>query len=175
MNNFESIKNEFESTIDNRTYAHCIRTIDVAVKLAELYNINIEQAKIAALLHDCGKLYKVENNNLNHARLGMDIAINKYNVEDIDILNAIRYHTTGRESMTMLEKIIYISDKIEESRNYKGVEEIRNLAYNDIDSAIIKSLYSTIEYVKNKNLEFDEQSLKTLNYLIKEKEFEYRP
>jgi putative nucleotidyltransferase with HDIG domain len=165
--NIEHIKNELEKSVGTKLFGHCVRTMDEAVKLAKVYNVDVDKAKIAGLLHDCGKLWDKQVDNLKHAKVGAELAKKIYNVEDVDILNAIRYHTTGREAMSLLEKIIYIADKIEPNRNFEGVEEIRNLAYNNINDAIIKSLMSTISYVKNRNMELDTDSLKTLNYLNK--------
>jgi len=163
----EQIKIVLEKSIGTKLYGHCIRTMEESMKLAQVYNVNIEKAKIAGLLHDCGKLSDKEIDNLNHADIGAETAKRIYNIVDIDILNAIRYHTTGREAMSLLEKIIYIADKIEPNRNYEDVEEIRKLAYNNINKAIIKSLMSTISFVKLRKLELNEESLKTLNYLNK--------
>ena len=99
------------------------------------------------------------------AKKSADLAGAKYGVEDESILNAILYHTTGRVNMTLLEKIIFIADKIEPARHYEGVEEIRKEAYKNIDAAIIKSLESTIEYVRSRNMVLDMESVNTLNYL----------
>ncbi len=158
--NIEHIKNELEKSVGTKLFGHCVRTMDEAVKLAKVYNVDVDKAKIAGLLHDCGKLLDKQIDNLKHAKVGAELAKKIYNVEDVDILNAIRYHTTGREAMSLLEKIIYIADKIEPNRNFEGVEEIRDLAYNNINDAIIKSLMSTISYVKNRNMELDTDSLK---------------
>jgi len=163
----EQMKIELEKSVGAKICGHCLRTMEEAEKLAVNYNINVEKAKIAGLLHDCGKLWDKQTDNLKHAKLGAELAKNTYNIEDVDILNAIRYHTTGRETMSLLEKIIYIADKIEPNRKFEGVEEMRKLAYENINEAIIKSLMSTIAYVKQRNLELDMESLKTLNYLNK--------
>lgn len=165
--NIEQIKIELEKSVGTKLFGHCVRTMEEAVKLAKVYNVDIDKAVIAGLLHDCGKLWDKQTDNLRHAKVGAELAKKIYNVEDVDILNAIRYHTTGREAMSLLEKIIYIADKIEPNRNFEGVEEMRDLAYNNINEAIIKSLMSTISYVKNRNMELDTDSLKTLNYLNK--------
>lgn len=161
------MKVELEKSVGTKIYGHCIRTMEVAAKLAEFYNADVEKARIAGLLHDCGKLWDKQNDNLKHAKIGAELAKQTYNIEDVDILNAIRYHTTGREAMSLLEKIIYIADKIEPNRNFEGVEEMRKLAYENISEAIIKSLISTISYVKQRNLELDTESLNTLNFLNK--------
>lgn len=160
----EGMKKQLKS-INPRLYDHCVRTMDEAVKLAEHYNINVEKAQIAGLLHDCGKGMTKGLDNLTHSKTGRDIAREIFNIRDEEILNAIMYHTTGRENMTLLEKIIFIADKIEPKRNYEGIEELRKTAYTNINKAIIMSLESTIEYVKIRNLELDNDSLLTLNYL----------
>lgn len=147
------------------SYMHCIRTMEEAVRLSEHYGEDTEKARIAGLLHDCGKRMTGGNDNLTHSKTGAHIAADIFHVNDGDILNAIAYHTTGRENMSMLEKIIFIADKIEQGRKYDGVSEIRKTAYEDIDKAIIMSIESTVEYVRMKNAELDNDSIKTLKFL----------
>lgn len=164
---FEELKKELEIEVGPKLYRHSIATMEEAEKLALFYNCDTEKAKIAGLLHDCGKSRC--SDNIRHAKKGAELAIVKYGVKDNDIINAIMYHTTGRVNMTLLEKIIFIADKIEPNRKYEGVEEIRKAVYLDIDEAIVKSLESTIEYVKKRNLVLDIESINTLNYLKEEK------
>ena len=168
MIDIERIKEQLKKSVDNEIYGHCIRTMEEAERLALVYNTDIEKSKIAGLLHDCAKRKEKSDDNLKHADAGAQLAEKIYKIDDIDILNAIRYHTTGREAMTTLEKIIFMADKIEINRNYQGVEELRTLAYDNINNAIIKSIMSTINYVKQKNLDIDIESINTLNYLMKE-------
>lgn len=163
--NIEELKNKLKNNVNLKLYNHCVSTMNEAEKLALTYNIDTQKAKIAGLLHDCAKSKGVEGDNIRHAITGKEHARILYNIDDEEILNAIRYHTTGRENMNMLEKIIFIADKIEPGRNYEGVHELRELAYKNIDEAIIKSLNSTIEYVKKRNLELDIDSVRTLDYL----------
>lgn len=161
--NFEELKSKFEKEVGQKLYNHSIATMEEAEKLASTYKVNTEKAKIAGLLHDSGK--EICPDNLKHAKKSAELARDKFGVEDEDIINAITFHTTGRVNMTLLEKIIFIADKIEPGRFYEGVEEIRKTAYSNIDEAIIKSLESTIEYVKNRNKVLDLESVNTLNYL----------
>ncbi len=146
-------------------YCHSIRTMEEAAKLSECYGEDTEKARIAGLLHDCGKKMVRGNDNLTHSKTGAHMARDIFHVSDEDILNAIAYHTTGRENMSMLEKVIFIADKIEQGRKYDGVSELRKAAYEDIDKAIIMSIESTVEYVKMKNAELDDDSIKTLKFL----------
>lgn len=167
--NIENMKNQLEKSIGSRLYKHCVGTMEEACKLAEIYNVDRNKALIAALLHDCAKSSHYADNKLSHAGEGAVLAQSKYGVTDGDILNAIKYHTTGRKNMTILEKLVFIADKIEPNRNYNGVEELRNIAYRDLDAAVIKSLENTIEYVKQRNLKLDNESVKTLKFLKEEK------
>ncbi|HAS92449.1 MAG: bis(5'-nucleosyl)-tetraphosphatase (symmetrical) YqeK [Sedimentibacter sp.] len=159
----EEMKKELKIELGEKLYRHSIGTMEEAEKLASVYGCDVSKAIIAGLLHDCGK--RICSDNLKHAKKSAELAGVKYGVKDNDILNAIMFHTTGRVNMSLLEKIIYIADKIEPNRNYEGVEEIRNKAYTRLDEAIIKSLENTIEYVKNRNLVLDMESVNTLNYL----------
>lgn len=156
--------NKLKGILSPKLLNHCIGTMEEAERLSIRYGVDVNKAMTAGLLHDCGKKEKGKD-NLTHAETGAILAGEVYNVQDEDIINAIKYHTTGRENMTTLEKIIYIADKIEPNRHYDGVEELRKIAYEDLDAAIILSLENTIEYVKNMDMVLDRQSLNTLNYL----------
>ena len=166
--NFSEMKVKLKDSISAKRYKHSIGTMNEAEKLAIHYGVNVEKAKIAGLLHDCGKSIK-KNDNLTHAALSAELAKSVYHIEDKDIINAICYHTTGRKNMTLLEKIIFIADKTEINRDYDGVENIRDISYKNIDDALINSLESTIEYVKKRNEELDMESIKTLKFLKEEK------
>ena len=160
--NIDELKKKLDS-YNPKVYSHCVRTMEESVILAINYGVDIEKAKIAGLLHDCGKKLRAQD-NLTHSKTGAEVAKEVFDIQDEEILNAIRYHTTGRENMTMLEKIIFIADKIEPGRQYEGVDELRKKAYLNIDEAIVMSLESTVEYVKMRNLELDENSLITLKF-----------
>ncbi|MDR7870261.1 MAG: bis(5'-nucleosyl)-tetraphosphatase (symmetrical) YqeK [Tissierellaceae bacterium] len=149
---------------------HTLRVVEEAEKLAITHNIDKDKAAIAALLHDCAKLWDKKkllkmaydfdiilndvmkhNHQLIHGPLGAKIAKNKYNIEDSDILNAIKYHTTGRKDMSQLEKLIYIADYIEPSRKFDGVDKVRQLAYEDLDKSILIAMDETIIYLVKYN------------------------
>jgi len=88
-------------------------------------------------------------------------------IKDKGIFNAIAYHTTGRKNMTLLEKIIYLADYVEPLRKYPGVEELRELAFKDMDIALIKSFDITIKYVIDKGQMLHLNTIEGRNYLIK--------
>ncbi|MBS4535852.1 bis(5'-nucleosyl)-tetraphosphatase (symmetrical) YqeK [Clostridium sp. D2Q-14] len=181
----ENIKKELKLEIDKERYNHTLRVVDIAKRLALVYRIDEKKVELAALLHDCGKykdidvlLKKVEefgiildiisknNHHLIHSHLGAEIAKKKYDIVDEDILNAIKYHTTGRRDMSILEKVIFIADYIEPERDFDGIEDIRKLAFEDIDEAIIVSMENTIKYIIDKGLLIHPNTISTRNSLI---------
>lgn len=153
-------------------YIHCVNTMNVAISLAEHYGENKDIAAISGLLHDCAKnlnddetkkycavngieLNEIEQKQvfLMHGAVGAIIAKEKYGVDDEIILNAIRYHSTGYSKMNMMDKIIFLADYIEPGRTHCEVDEARNLAYEDIDKALICAFDNIIKYViKQKGL-----------------------
>lgn len=168
----DKINKKLHTALTPKRFKHTQGVAEESAKLANLYGANVEKAYIAGLLHDCAKCiptdeklkyckkYDVklddilENNpDLTHSFLGAKIAEKEYGIEDNDILNAIAYHTTGRADMSLLEKIVYIADFIEPNRNYfEGLDEIRKLAYIDIDKTMVEILRKTIVYNKNKTI-----------------------
>ena len=81
---------------------------------------------------------------------------------------AIGCHTTGRENMTLLDKIIFIADYIEPGRKFYGVDEVRELAYKDLDKAVLLSLENTIRHILNKGVLIHPNTINARNYIIKE-------
>ncbi|OPX42832.1 ribonuclease Y [Ruminiclostridium hungatei] len=150
-------------------YVHSVNTMKEAVRLAGHYGEDVDSAAIAGLLHDCAKnlndeqtleycsnyginLSRLEQKQvfLMHGAVGAVIAREKYGVENEAVLNAIKYHTTGYGSMSMLDKIILLADFIEPGRKHSEVDNARKLAYIDINRALISAFDSTIRYVMNR-------------------------
>lgn len=103
--------------------------------------------------------------DLIHPFLGAEVAKREYKIKDEDILNAIRYHTTGRAGMSVLEKIVFIADYIEPNREqFEGLDEARRLAYLDLDMAMRFILEQTIEFVKERGRLLHPLSLEALEY-----------
>ena len=166
-------------------FNHTLRVIEESKKLAYAYNVDVDKAYKAALFHDCAKfldkknLLKMANDfdiilndmirstpELIHAPLGAKLAQYKYNIEDPDILNAIKYHTTGRKNMTQLEKIVYLADYIEPYRKFIGVEEVRQLAYEDLDKSLLLAMDQTIVFLVNNNRLISPDTIEARNQLL---------
>ncbi len=165
----DAIKQYLRSNVKQKRYEHIQGVAEAAKSLAALYGENIEHAEIAAYYHDILKdkdhdwlvSYIREMGEdpgegilawkTLHAQAGAIFARSEGGMRDQGILDAVRYHTTGRKNMTLLEKIIFVSDFIEAGRVFEGVELIRNLAESDLDLAVLASLNSSISYLKEQN------------------------
>lgn len=143
-------------------FAHTLGVVETAVKLAKQYQVDESKAEIAALLHDCAKeIYP----GLQHAEKGAELAKTEYGIEDKEILDAIRWHTTGRPEMTELDKIIYIADYIEPNRNQApNLAEIRRLAAVSLDECLYSILKATLAYLKAKTDVIDPMTEQTYLY-----------
>lgn len=182
--NMKQLRKAMKKAQDSKRYEHTLGVAYTAAALAMRYNVSIKDAQTAGMLHDCAKclsdekrlsvcekqhipVTEVERRNpfLLHAKVGAYLAEKKYGVRDSDILNAIQYHTTGRKNMSLLEKIVFISDYIEPGRKQApNLQEIRQLAFIDIDKAMIRILEDTVAYLKEGNREVDPATEDTLNY-----------
>ena len=142
---------------------HVLGTEQEAIRLAERYGADVEKARVAALLHDCTKKlnmdeqlalcgqYGIELDELEqkalkllHAKTGAAIARDVFGVDE-EIYKAIWWHTTGHANMTLLEKIIYLADYIEPSRNFPGVDKLRKMCYEDLNAGLLMGLEMSIE------------------------------
>lgn len=146
-------------------FVHTLGVADTAVYLAERYGADRKKSEIAGLLHDCAKeLYP----GLLHAPEGAKLAQSEYGIEDEEILDAIRWHTTGRPKMTLLDKIIYVADYIEPNRSQApNLDEIRRLATEDIDECLYTILKATLAYLKASRISIDPMTEKTYLYYKK--------
>lgn len=147
---------------------HTFGVRDLALKLASVYNVDLYKAEVSALLHDCAKYmpfdekinlceqynqevseFEKNNDALLHAKAGACLSIEKYHVFDEEIFNAIKYHTTGRPDMTLLEKIIFLSDYCEVNRTHSDkLPYYRELALTEIDKCVALILKDTLDYLR---------------------------
>lgn len=168
---FEKLKKKIISYLEEHLkesrLIHTYNVVDLAVNMAQKNGEDVQKAELAALLHDAAKyMYKPGvNMNLAHSKMAVDIARSRFEIDDIDILNAISYHTTGRAGMSMLEKIIFLADAIEPGRTYSGVDSIRKKAESDIDGACLLSLRRTADYIRSKGNYLDPDTLEAIKYL----------
>ncbi len=179
------IKKDLKEKLSKNRYEHSLRVADYCKRLAVIYKVDENRAYLSGLVHDCAKnleefymlnkklnsdiIFDTEekdNENLKHAPIGAVVCKDLYGIFDEEIISAVRYHTTAKENMTLLEKILFISDKIEPGRKYDTVDELRRLADFDIDRAIVKFLNDSFEYLEKKSQKVHHLSVKARDYLI---------
>lgn len=140
---------------------HSERVARMAAKRARGLMIPEEKAVTASMLHDCGKYVPISDPKLRnfvppadvpapvlHQYTGAYLAQHTFGVTDEDVLNAIRFHTSGRENMSPLEKLIFLSDLLEEGRSFEGIEPLREAFWKDIDLCLYLSLKHQLAYLK---------------------------
>lgn len=182
-------KSEYLSLIKNRMgqrrYTHSVNVSESAVELAKLYGADVEKAETAGILHDCCKeipkdemlqimtdsgiiLDAVEQgtSKLWHAIAGSVYVRDVLGIKDEDIVNSIRYHTTGRAGMSLLEKVIFIADFISAERDYDGVEIMREKAFNCLEDAMLFGLQFTITDLAKRKLTIHSNALACYNDTI---------
>jgi len=160
------IEAEVKRRLSPERFRHTQGVVETACSLAERHGADREKALIAALLHDIAKEYPrdrllkecldfgivlsdIERREvaLIHAPLGAAIAEREFDVTDPDILAAIRYHTTGREGMSLLERIVFLADYIEPNRSFPGLDAVRALAWTSLDKAVVLALDQGLVYL----------------------------
>lgn len=178
------LRKNLKDKLSKSRYEHTLGVEFTSAALAMRYECDIDKARIAGLLHDCAKCidddeklsecikHNIEVNDfekkcksLLHSKLGAYYAGSIYDIDDEEILNAIKYHTTGRANMTLLEKIVFVADYIEPSRNQaKNLTEIRKMSFINIDKAVLKILEDTLSYLTETSDVIDDGTWSSYNY-----------
>lgn len=189
MELIERIKNDLKENLTEYRYIHSLGVMEMAEELATIYNVDVESARLAGLLHDIAKemteeeslKYVAENSiaiddiekinvSILHGKIGADIAKKKYGVNE-QIQKAIQYHTETNPNMDTLAKIIYVSDKIEKNRKPEkfDLEYERKLAKEDIDAAVLFIIDASIKKVIKKGKLLHPTIVETRNKIIMNK------
>ena len=146
----KDIKKKVKKSMDKQRYDHTKGVMYTAGCLAMANEYPIDKAMLAGLLH---------------AKAGMVLAEEEYQITDPDILHSIKVHTTGEPGMNMLDKIIFVADYIEPGRNEAPrLEYLRKIAFHDIDMTVAEILHDTIHYLNSKSGAIDPATQITYNY-----------
>lgn len=167
---------------------HSICVAEQAKHLAEIFGGDTEKSYTAGLIHDImryeppekmiemiesdGQTLKESEKNITvtlHAVAGEVYLRKELGVTDEEILSAVRYHTTGKEDMSLLQKIIYVADLTSEDREYPDVKEVRELAEKSLDKTCLRGLSFTIEDNARKCRPIHIDTVKAYNYLAERK------
>ncbi|WP_379160118.1 bis(5'-nucleosyl)-tetraphosphatase (symmetrical) YqeK [Paenibacillus sp. sgz5001063] len=164
----EALIEAVSAQMPDKRWKHTLGVMETSVKLAERYGGDPVRAETAAILHDVAKYWPVErmkeiieqnglsiellsyDKQLWHAEVGAFVAEHDYGITDPEVLDAIRYHTSGREGMGLLEKIVCLADYIEPGRDFPGVEDIRKLSKVSLEEGLIAGFDSTISLLLQK-------------------------
>lgn len=185
----EKINHKLMKKLDADRYTHTQAVAYTAASMAMNYGLNVEDAFLAGLLHDCAKcipdekkIVKCEKHGIEitqverkapyllHSKLGAYYAEHKYGVTNPDILNAITWHTTGHPKMSKLELILFIADYIEPGRTkQKRLKQIRKMAFKDLEECACMILEDTIQYLKSRGKDsiMDSNTIEAYQYYEK--------
>ncbi|UUZ85455.1 bis(5'-nucleosyl)-tetraphosphatase (symmetrical) YqeK [Paenibacillus sp. P26] len=164
----EELIESVRSQMPAKRWEHTEGVMATAVLLAKRYGADPVKAELAAILHDVCKYWPVEeqarvirenglpqdlldyDKELWHAHAGAFVARNRYGIDDEEVLDAIRYHTSGRERMTPLDKVVCLADYIEPGRDFPGVHNIREIAEHSLEGALVAGFDGTIRFLLDK-------------------------
>lgn len=191
MNSIDEIKNYLKENLSYERYFHTLGVMQEAIELAKRYNADIKKAEIAGLLHDNAKcmtkedlrkfisenLPDLDKNELKnyktlHAPVGAYFAKEKFKISDPEIISAIRWHTLGRVNMTLLEKIVFLADKIE--KNTRDIEYrnqiIKILDENEgelgLNKALFRCFIETVKSLAERKLYICTTTIDVYNWLL---------
>lgn len=178
------LRNELSEKLKPSRYEHTISVSFLCMALAMRYGCDLAQAELAGLLHDCAKHYgdeeiierckkqklplteeELKAPAVLHAKYGAWLAEHKYGIEDKEVLEAVRWHTTGKPDMTLLEKIVFTADYIEPRRDKaEDLPIVRPLAFQDLDECIYQILKDTLAYLEDKGSFVDSMTNRAYAY-----------
>lgn len=172
-------------SLSRERFDHSVRVAEQSVILARRFGADVLKAETAGILHDCARnlSFKEALNEANnfgiildnitknspgiiHAVVGEMFAKSKYNIKDREVLKAIRYHTTGRGHMSLLEKIIFLADYTEPCRDFPGVEITREILGQSLDGAILHAMGNIITYLIEKKRLIHLDTIEARNYIL---------
>lgn len=157
------------SQMSNKRFQHVLRVEEKALEIAGKFPMDLEKVSIAALTHDYAKerpdeemIARIKKSQVDqtilsfgnaiwHGVMGAEIVQEELGITDAEILQAIRVHTTGDVVMTLLDKIIFVADYVEEGRDFPGVEDARQLALTNLDEAVRYEIKQTLLFLASKN------------------------
>lgn len=164
---------------------HSLRVALLAARRAASLPISEKKVIAACLLHDCAKNLSPNDPLLAgfhlpegcppavaHQYAGAYVAKTHFNVRDEEVLSAIACHTSGKEDMSLLDKLVFLADLVEDERTYSGVENLRRLFWQDIDECLLRSLTETVEYLARSGQTIYEKTVAARDYYKKQKEKE---
>lgn len=189
MFDFEVAKQKLAGMLKEERYQHSLGVMETAATLAQRFGCDVQQAKIAGLLHDCAKNFSFAEQRdmcerfdiaidpvteaspkVWHQMLGAKVAAQEFGIRDAEILQAIACHTTGKANMSKLDKILYLADYTEPNREqFKGLEQLRALTHQDLDEAMLFALDISIQSVLAREMLLHPDTVGARNWMLLKK------
>lgn len=182
----EQMREAARRQMPEKRWNHTLGVVSSALELADRFGGDRSKIKLAALLHDYAKAWPIDrqeqvirsqglppellsyDKELWHAHVGAWAVRDELGVDDEEVLDAIRWHTSGREHMTLADKIVCLADYIEPGRDFPGVHKIRELAEHSLEEALIAGFDSTISFLIEKGKRIFPLTVMARNGLIEE-------
>lgn len=181
------LKKYLEDNLTPEKFDHSYRVAEYACRLARLHGADEAQVYLASLLHDITKCwgknrqleylqkkrYKLlpedrQAPQIYHQITGALFAYDKFFVKNKEILQAIKCHTTGKERMTLIDKILFLADSIEPARSYEGVDYMRQVAEQDLNRAVLMNFDRSITYIIEKGFFLHPQTVAARNWMLRD-------
>ena len=169
--------------LDEYRYVHSLGVQRMAAELAGIYGTDVEKADFAGRYHDIAKCFDQEtsdryvrrygldesligNRSLAHSKVGAAILEHEYGVDDEELLDMVRCHTTGKAGMSTAEEILYVSDAIEDNRGYPGLKALQQLAREDLDACCLAIMEFALDELVKKGKKIDRDTIEAREYMI---------
>lgn len=174
-----------EQQLSPKRFRHSCNVARAARQLAQKYGADVEKAYFAGLMHDvCKEMLfddqkalmlagdfapdeaELQSKKVWHGIAGAYYLQSEFGINDMDILNAVRFHTVGRANMSLLEEIIYIADMISDERDYKGVGKMRKLAFENLQDAMFEAIRDSAVAILKKGVMLPQYTIAAYNYYL---------
>jgi predicted HD superfamily hydrolase involved in NAD metabolism len=179
------IKQWIQGNVSPKRYEHIRGVATTTRKLAIRYHLSPEKAELAGWLHDCAKelsksemLYWIKKSPFRlddtekkipalwHPHAGAGMALEKWKITDMQILEAIRCHTLGSPSMSLLAQIVFVGDFVEPGRTFNGISKVRSVALKSLNDAVLMKCAITISHLLSQNMKVHGRLLETWNSFL---------
>jgi len=176
----EKINNYVQNSLSVKRFNHVLGVVETAEMLAKMHGADIKESRLVALIHDVAKEQDIEEARLElesrnendyllhsykvwHAPLGSFLAKEKFGITNQTILDAIKYHPTGRPNMSLVEKILFVADYTEPNRKFEGAIKVRDL-WDNLDTAVTEILRQKVEKITQLGLPMHPDTLTAYDY-----------
>lgn len=185
LNQLQEQQEKLKDMLSEKRYKHSVAVMDTAVMLAQRYRADVEKTRLAALLHDCGRSValqdvvkqalefdiqpdEIEKNHpiLLHAKIGAVLAQTEFGVMDSEVISAIETHTVGGVGLSKIAKILYLADMIEPNRDFDGVVQLRQVAAQHLDEALLMAYEQSMTFVLSRRMLLHPDTVAGRNELV---------